>query len=101
MGSTAGAAGAAAGGGGACSYCCGGACSWSAQRFACRRETRLLTAVAVPATTAVRPIIRTNGIDSLQSVGFGGFDGVERRDDSLHRDPAAVQQQAARLAHRD
>src|SRR5262245_24245017 len=64
------AAGAGAGGGGGggaycccCWYCCCWYCScsyacWScaAQRPAWRRETRFETAVAVPATTAVRAI---------------------------------------------
>src|SRR4029450_4438942 len=42
-------------GGAAWAYCCS---SCWAQRLACRRETRLETAVAVPATTAVRAIPR-------------------------------------------
>src|SRR5436190_5982121 len=79
----------------------GDAWPWSDQRFAWRRETRLLTAVAVPATTAVRAIPRINpGIGFLLSVGFGGFERVERRDDSLYRDAPAVHQQASRLADR-
>src|SRR3954468_987517 len=40
-----------------CSYCC---CSWADHRPACRRDTRLDPAVAVPATTAVRATPRSN-----------------------------------------
>src|SRR4249919_824100 len=56
----AGSAGAAGSSGGSCcaSACCWSyACwSWAPHRLACRRDTRFDTAVAVPATTAVRAI---------------------------------------------
>src|SRR3954470_2361544 len=78
MGSGAGAAGAGAGAGSAyAGSCC-------AQRFACRRLTRLETEVAVPATTAVRAIPRRRpGIrSSFRSSRQLG--GVERIDEVLH-----------------
>jgi hypothetical protein len=50
------------GGGGAAASCCG--CSWADHRFACRRDTRFDTAVAVPATTAVRAIPRIKPMSS-------------------------------------
>src|SRR6478672_1406591 len=72
MGSGAGAAAGAGAGGGACSYC--GSSCWD-QRFACRRETRFETAVAVPATTATRAAPRSNGISDsfLRVCGFEGL----------------------------
>ena len=62
--SLAGAVGAGAGGGaaycGCCwAYCCSSCC---AQRFACRRDTRFETAVAVPAIAAVRAIPLRSGM---------------------------------------
>src|SRR5207344_961212 len=101
--SSAGAAAACGGGAYACcccccSYCC--CCSCSDQRPACRRETRLETAVAVPATTAVRPTARMRpGITVLfpsppcglldLSLPLVLFSGVERGENCLHRDPTA------------
>src|SRR3954464_498550 len=74
-----------------CSYCC---CSWSAHRPAWRRETRFDTAVAVPATTAVRatPRIRPGMSSSLLRPGRGRdrclrLDGVERLQQQRRRNP--------------
>ena len=50
------------------------AAAWSCQRLACRRETRLDTAVAVPATTAVLPTARSRpgiSLPFLRSVRLG------------------------------
>src|SRR5215213_11669852 len=82
--SSAGAAGAAGGG----AYCsCGASCA--PHRSAWRRLTRFETAVAVPATTAVRAIPRSSpGMSkSFRSGGRGpgGLDGVERIDHVLCR----------------
>src|SRR4051794_38293807 len=64
-----------------CAYCgcayCGCCCAyadWSfcAQRLPCRRETRLLTAVAVPATTAVRAMPPISPMMNLPSVRSRG-----------------------------
>src|SRR5215470_576815 len=90
-----------------CWYACDSyACwSWAAQRPACRRETRLDTAVAVPATTAVRatprmspgmPMTLLSAVSSL--VVFGG--GVERGQDGLHRQPAGRDELPTAAAHR-
>src|SRR4051794_25136138 len=77
--SSSGGAAAGAGAAGASSYCCG--CCWS-YRLACRRATRPDTAVAVPATTAVRvamrsspmvlPLVNVSGAGDLA----GGYDGL-------------------------
>src|SRR4051794_19183734 len=66
-------------------------CSSPAQRFACRRDTRVETAVAVPAPTAVRAIAGRSGIVFLPSREW--LDGrclelVERFEDCVDRDPA-------------
>src|SRR5690349_6963162 len=83
----------------------GGGCCWyrdsscATQRLAWRRETRLLTAVAVPATTAVRATPRSNpGIrDPFLGGGLGRF---ELGEDGLHRDAAAGDELPAGLAQR-
>src|SRR6478735_10426207 len=96
------------GGGGAYCCCCGGGswayccCSWDAHLPACRRETRLDTAVAVPAMAAVRatprmrpgmtcvPVLsrsdRGGGVGRLDS-GQHGLDGNAAAGDQL---PAAL-----------
>src|SRR5262245_4530596 len=83
--------GAAAGaGGGACSYCCCAYC-WSsccAQRLACRRETRFETAVAVPATTAVRATPRRSPGMVMSSFGWSLVRLVERCEERVLRDVA-------------
>src|SRR4051794_6395486 len=77
-----------------------GACAASCccHRCSCRRETRLLTAVAVPATAAVRAIPRSSpGIDaSPLGVGLGRVEGGE---DCLNGNAAAGGQLAAGAAH--
>src|SRR3954468_10272589 len=86
-------------GGGSCAYDCWGA-SCSAQRWSWRRETRLLTAVAVPATAAVRATPRSNpGMVLLSSVG--GLGRFERREDGLNWQTAAGDELAAGLPQRD
>src|SRR3954453_23368451 len=58
-------------------YCSGSLCASCCcdHRFPCRRETRLDTAVAVPATTAVRAIPRRRPISTLlRFVGAGHSD---------------------------
>src|SRR4249919_606594 len=96
-------------------YCCGGGCwywgsaygSCAAHRFACRRETRFDTAVAVPAATAVRaiPPIRPMSLSSSSCECEHSFaddstgayaelrsrrlELVEGRDDLGRGDPAA------------
>src|SRR3954453_14659702 len=107
MGSSAGASGAGAGGGAA--YCGCGSAYWgsscAAQRFACRRETRLETEVAVPAMTAVRATPRSSpGISGwLPFSGGGGlgFHRLEGGEDALHGDAPAGDELPAGLADRD
>ena len=88
---------------------CGGGCSaycasfWSDQRLACRRETRLETAVAVPATTAVRatPLI-SPGISRLLfpfSFRFSVRRWRRAGRDVVHRDVARRHQFGPALAH--
>src|SRR3954453_3419648 len=94
-------AGAAAAGGGAY-WGSGGCSSYSCccQRLAWRRETRLLTAVAVPAIAAVRATPRSSpGMGLLSSVG--GLGRFERREDGLDRETAAGDELAAGLPQRD
>ena len=68
------------------------AASCCAQRDSWRRRTRPLTAVAVPATAAVRAIpLSSPGMLPL----FSGLDRVERGEHGLDRDPAAGDQLAA------
>src|SRR5258705_67631 len=79
--------GAAAGaGGGAWAYCCCAYCwsSCAAHRLPCRRDTRFDTAVAVPATTAVRATPRRSpGIGQLLLCASSAVGGVERRRDGF------------------
>src|SRR5881394_454327 len=91
----AGAGGAAACGGGACCASC------APQRSAWRRDTRLLTAVAVPATTAVRATpLSSPGIDrSSRSWSGRRLGGVERGKHVLDRYASAGDQLAARAAN--
>src|SRR3954451_9469945 len=94
-------AGAAAGGGGAY-WGSGGCSSYSCccHRLAWRRETRLLTAVAVPATTAVRAKPRSSpGMVLLSSVG--GLGRFERREAGLAGQTAAGDHLTAGLPQRD
>src|SRR4051794_26772226 len=93
-------AGAAGAGGGAA---CGGASAAScwAQRLAWRRDTRLLTDVAVPAMTAVRATPRSNpGMVWFLALVGDGLERVERRDEGLDGDAAAGDQLAAGPAQR-
>src|SRR3954468_1070450 len=83
-----------------------GACSsWYFR--ACRRWTRPLTAVAVPATTAVRAAMRSNlGMsgscgcrgEGLRFGGVGGFQCVEYVHDVLGRDAGTGDEFAPRLS---
>src|SRR5690348_1887316 len=78
------ATGAGAGGGACCWYCCSSCCD---QRFACRRDTRLDTAVAVPATTAVRATPRRSpGMVGPLCTSGSAVDGVEGGDQVVLRD---------------
>src|SRR6516165_6414880 len=69
-----------------CSYC-GSSCA--AQRFAWRRDTRFETAVAVPATTAVRATPRMSPgmmcplslLERVERLGDGGERNVSRGDE--------------------
>src|SRR3954453_9138394 len=96
------AAGAAGGAGPGAGACCCSSCG--AQRFPWRRDTRLLTLVAVPAMTAVRATPRNSpGMVMAPRVSGGGVGvgRVEGGDDPLHGDPAARDELGAGLAQRD
>src|SRR6478752_3058243 len=100
------------GGGGAYCCCCGGGswayccCSWDAHLPACRRETRLDTAVAVPAMAAVRATPRMRPgmtcvpVLSRSDLGGGGVGRVDSGQHGLDGDAAAGDQLSAALANR-
>src|SRR6478736_6727951 len=100
------------GGGGGGAYCCGGGgswayccCSWDAHLPAWRRETRLDTAVAVPAMAAVRatPRMRPGMTVPVLSRSDRGGCGVGRVDGGQHGldgDAPTGDQLAASLTHR-
>src|SRR5215218_748998 len=98
------AGGGGGGGGGAAYSCCGS--SWAAQRFACRRDTRFDTAVAVPATTAVRAIPRIKPMSSAflfalldLSTDVGGFNRIQRGQHVVGRDASAGDHLGAGAPH--
>src|SRR4051812_15282346 len=93
-GSGAAAAGGGAGWGSGSSYCWAPS-PWLDQRSPCRRETRLLTAVAVPAATATRATPRSSPGMVISSRSGGGFHRVQRREDCLDGDAAASDELAA------
>src|SRR3954471_9023676 len=103
MGSSSGAAGGGAYCGSGAYSCWGSGWSLYPQRVACRRDTRLLTAVAVPATTAVRATPRSSPGIWCSSWSVGRLDRVERGEDGLDLEPAAGDELAAGAPdrHRD
>src|SRR4051794_7247159 len=76
--------------------------SWSAHFDACRRDTRLDTAVAVPATTAVLAMPRTSPISTHLRWGRLGL-GVDHERPELRHDvcgdPELVEELAVRVPH--
>src|SRR4051794_20892600 len=78
------------GGGGAASACC-----WSLHRACCRRLTRLDTAVAGPATTAVRAMPRMSPMAALRSRADRAAGIGQHADDRGRWDPGDVDQLAA------